>query len=190
MRLLLIGPPGSGKGTQGERLAAELGVQHIAAGDVLRAHVYGETRLGLQVAGLLREGELVPDKLITDALTPTLSAAAEAGGYILDGFPRTEAQAERLDRLGQRLDVAPQRVIHLDVDDAELQRRLLARAETQGRSDDTPDGIARRLEVFRTTTSPVVELYRERGVLIEVDGARTPDEITQLILAALSNAMA
>jgi len=190
MRLLLIGPPGSGKGTQGERLAEALEVQHIAAGDVLRAHVYGETKLGLQVAGLLKEGELVPDKLITEALTPTLSAAAEEGGYILDGFPRTVAQAERLDRLAQRLDVAPQRVIHLDVDDGELQRRLLERAQSQGRDDDTPDGIARRLEVFRTTTAPVVELYRERGVLLAVDGAQTPDEITQTILAALSDAVA
>jgi len=190
MRLLLIGPPGSGKGTQGERLADALDVEHIAAGDVLRGHVSGETKLGLEVAGLLRDGELVPDELITEALTPALSAAAEQGGYILDGFPRTLAQAERLDRLGQRLDVAPHRVIHLDVDDGELQRRLLARAETQGRSDDTPDGIARRLELFHTTTSPVLELYRERGLLITVDGARTADEITQLILAPLSDALA
>jgi adenylate kinase len=185
--IVLLGAPGSGKGTQGLRLAEALGVEHIAAGDVLRAHVYGETKLGLQVAGLLREGELVPDKLITDALTPTLTNAVAQGGYILDGFPRTVAQAHRLDRLGQRLGIAPRCIVNLDVGQAELQRRLLARAGEQGRSDDTPEVIARRLEVFRSTTAPVIDVYRDRGVLIEVDGAQAPDEITQTILAALSH---
>jgi adenylate kinase len=188
--IVLLGAPGSGKGTQGLRLAEALGVEHIAAGDVLRAHVYGETKLGLQVAGLLRAGELVPDKLVTDALTPSLATAVEQGGYILDGFPRTVAQAQRLDRLGRRLGIGPRYVVYLDVEHTELQRRLLARADEQGRSDDTPEVIARRLEVFRSATAPVMDVYRDRGALIEVDGAQAPHEITQTILAALSHAPA
>ena len=190
MRLLLIGPPGSGKGTQGERLAEALDVQHIAAGDVLRAHVYGETKLGLQVAGLLKRGRAgarQADHRCADA------DALERGGGRADtsstGSRGRVAQAQRLDRLGQRLDIAPRRVIHLDVD-ARRAAAPAARARGASRAadDDTPEVIARRLEVFRSTTAPVVDVYLDRGALIAVDGAQTPDEITQTILAALSHA--
>ncbi len=146
----------------------------------------GATELGLQVAATLRRGDLVSDELIAAALAPVLSSAAKAGeGYILDGFPRTLEQFALLERLGEQEDVAPQCVVFLDVGEDVLRHRLLTRAGEQGRSDDTPEVIARRLEVFRAETQPVIDLYQDRRVLITVNGGRTLDEITGEILALL-----
>ena len=178
MRLLLLGPPGAGKGTQGARLASALAVQHIAAGDVLRNEVERKTETGRRARRFLRAGELAPDELIIEALMPALVAAAGRGGYILDGFPRTTPQALELDRISGDLSIPLEGAVYLDVPEDELTRRLLARAEIEGRSDDTPDVIARRLEVFAATTRPMVDRYEQREILLTVDGTRPIDEIT------------
>ena len=181
MRVLLLGAPGAGKGTQGARLAEALEIQHIAAGDVLRNEVARKTRVGLRAGRFLRAGELAPDDLIIDALMPALVAAAARGGYILDGFPRTAPQARELDAISADLDVPLEAAVYLDVAEDELTRRLLARAEIEGRSDDTPDVIARRLEVFAEATRPLIDRYEQRGILLAVDGSRPVDEITKEI---------
>ena len=181
MRLLLLGAPGAGKGTQGARLADALEIQHIAAGDVLRNEVARKSRVGLRAGRFLRAGELAPDDLIIDALMPALVAAAARGGYILDGFPRTVPQARELDAISADLDVPLEAAVYLDVAEDELTRRLLARAEIEGRSDDTPDVIARRLEVFAEATRPLIDRYEQRGILLAVDGSRPVDEITSEI---------
>ena len=181
MRLLLLGAPGAGKGTQGARLADALEIQHIAAGDVLRNEVARKSRVGLRAGRFLRAGELAPDDLIIDALMPALVAAAARGGYILDGFPRTAPQARELDAISADLNVPLEAAVYLDVAEDELTRRLLARAEIEGRSDDTPDVIARRLEVFAEATRPLIDRYEQRGILLAVDGSRPVDEITSEI---------
>lgn len=181
MRLLLLGAPGAGKGTQGARLADALEIQHIAAGDVLRNEVARKSRVGLRAGRFLRAGELAPDDLIIDALMPALVAAAARGGYILDGFPRTAPQARELDAISADLGVPLEAAVYLDVAEDELTRRLLARAEIEGRSDDTPDVIARRLEVFAEATRPLIDRYEQRGILLAVDGSRPVDEITSEI---------
>jgi adenylate kinase len=181
VRLLLLGAPGAGKGTQGARLADALEIQHIAAGDVLRNEVARKSRVGLRAGRFLRAGELAPDDLIIDALMPALVAAAARGGYILDGFPRTAPQARELDAISADLDVPLEAAVYLDVAEDELTRRLLARAEIEGRSDDTPDVIARRLEVFAEATRPLIDRYEQRGILLAVDGSRPVDELTSEI---------
>ena len=181
MRLLLLGPPGAGKGTQGRRLAAVLGIQHIAAGDVLRAEVARKSAVGLRAGRFLRAGELAPDDLVVDALMPALVAAAGRGGYILDGFPRTAPQARDLDTLSSHLNIPLEAAVYIDVPEDELTRRLLARAEIEGRSDDTPDVIARRLEVFAEATRPMIDRFEQLGILVTVDGTGAVDEITNEI---------
>jgi adenylate kinase len=187
-RVLLLAPPGGGKGTQGTRLKERLGVEHLAAGDLLRAEVSGHSAAGERAAAYLARGELVPDEMIVELLAPALLAAAERGGYILDGFPRTVAQADALAALGERHGVGLQRVLYLDVPDEELVRRLLERAGEQGRADDTPEVIAHRLEVFRNETSPLIEFYERRGMLERIDGAKDVDDIQAEIVARLGSA--
>jgi adenylate kinase len=183
--VLLIGPPGSGKGTQGERLAKRLQVEHIAAGDLLRAEVAAKTPLGVQVQGFLERGELVPDAVILGLLLPRVLGAAAAGGYLLDGFPRSVDQAVEARKLADQLDASPEAVLYLDVDRAELVRRILARAEIEGRSDDNDETVANRLRVFDEATRPLVDYYRARGLLHVVDAAKDEDAVTAEILAAL-----
>lgn len=187
MNVLLIGPPGSGKGTQGERLAAHLGLEHIAAGDLLRAEVAARTPLGRQVAELMARGELVPDSVIVDLVMPRVLAASEAHGYLLDGFPRSVAQAVEARALAERAGAGPDAVIYLDVPREELVRRILARAETEGRADDNPETVANRLQVFDEATLPLVDHYRERGLLHVVDADRDPDAVTTAILDELAS---
>ncbi|MGH8862716.1 MAG: adenylate kinase family protein, partial [Jatrophihabitantaceae bacterium] len=136
MRVLLIGPPGSGKGTQGERLAGRLGVEHIAAGDLLRAEVAAQSELGRQVESMLDRGDLVPDQTIIDLVLPKVIAAAGEGGYLLDGFPRSVDQAVEARKLADQAGAGPDSVIYLDVAREELLRRILRRAQEQGRGDD------------------------------------------------------
>jgi adenylate kinase len=179
---VLLGPPGAGKGTQGARLASNVNVRHIAAGDVLRDEVDRASETGRRAGRFLRCGELVPDDLIIDALTPALVAAAGRGGYVLDGFPRTVTQARELDAIGARLNIPLEGAVYLDVPPKELRRRLLARAESEGRDDDTPEVIRRRLEVFAAMTRPVIDRYQRRGIMVTVDGTRSIGEITTEIL--------
>ena len=185
MRLLLIGPPGSGKGTQGERLSARLGIEHIAAGDLLRAEVAAGTPLGRQVQSLMQRGDLVPDSVILSLLLPKVLAAAEGNGYLLDGFPRSVDQAVEARKLAEQANAGPDAVIYLDLPREELVRRILARAEVEGRADDNPETVANRLRVFDDATHPLVDYYRERGLLQVIDANQGEDAVTDAILAAL-----
>jgi adenylate kinase len=185
VRLLLLAPPGAGKGTQGERLASWSGARHLAAGDLLRARASDGTSLGRQIAACQARGDLVPDQVVLDVLTPVVVEAAAGGGYILDGFPRTLPQAiaaaELAARLGVTLDVA----IYLHAPDTVLTRRLLDRASRSGRTDDKADVIRHRLQVFAETTGPLVPYYTERGILLAVDADQPPDSVTADIKAGL-----
>ena len=186
MRLLLLAPPGAGKGTQGDRLAARLGVRHIAAGDLLRAEARAGTPGGDQIAGFQERGDLVPDQLVIDLLLPVVIEAAAHGGYILDGFPRTLPQATAAAELGVRFDVTLDAVVYLYAPDTVLTRRLLARASQDGRVDDTADVIRHRLQVFAEMTGPLVAYYRKRGILVAVDADQPPESVTAEIQAGLS----
>jgi adenylate kinase len=161
----MLAPPGGGKGTQGVRLARELGVRHISSGDVLRAEVANDTELGREVKAHMAAGRLAPDELVTRAILPVIE---RLDGYVLDGYPRTRSQADGLD-----FDA----VVYLNVPDDEVERRLLAR----GREDDTPEVIKERLREYDEDTEPLVEHYRD--VLVEVDGDRDEDEIAAEIQA-------
>lgn len=190
MRLLLLGGPGGGKGTQGARLAERLQVEHVAAGDALRAEVARGSEIGTRVAGYLDVGELVPDDVVVDLMTPIVAAAARAGGYILDGFPRNLAQAQALDEMlreiGRGLDV----IFFFDLDDTTAKERALGRAHEEGRTDDTPETIARRLSVYHDQTEPVVEYYRTTGKLVPLHAGRTVDEVSGEIEGALATVAA
>ncbi|WP_375477968.1 adenylate kinase [uncultured Jatrophihabitans sp.] len=185
MNLLLIGPPGSGKGTQGERLAARFGLEHLAAGDLLRAEVENHTELGQQVSELMKRGDLVPDKLIIELLIPRVQAAVAANGYLLDGFPRSVEQAVEARKLAETAGAVPDAVVYLDVPRAELVRRILARAETEDRSDDNPTTVENRLRVFDEATRPLIDYYRERGLLHEIDADQDADAVTAAIVRVL-----
>ena len=185
MNVLLIGPPGSGKGTQGERLAKRLGLRHIAAGDLLRAEVAADSSLGREAQHYMDHGELVPDELMIDLLMPVVIKAAQDGGYLLDGFPRSVAQAYEARRLAVQEGAGADAAIYLDAPRDELVERILARAKVEGRTDDTPDVVRKRLAVFDEATAPLVEYYRGRGLLHAVDAARPADEVTAGILSAL-----
>jgi adenylate kinase len=181
LRLLLLAAPGGGKGTQGDRLAARYHIEHISSGDVLRAEVESGTPLGREIGGYQRSGDLVPDQIVFSLLMPRVAAAAALGGYLLDGFPRTVPQAEQAFDVARRLDFALDAAIYLNVPDEVLTERMLSR----GRPDDTPEVIKHRLEVFAQTTSPLIDYYRNRGILLEIDGSQPPDAITAEIEARL-----
>ena len=182
MRLLLLAAPGGGKGTQGERLASHFAIQHISSGDVLRAAAGTDTPVGREVASYQRRGDLVPDQIVLGLLIPVVVDAAARGGYILDGFPRTLPQAMEAFNIASELDVTLDATVYLKVPEPVLMERLLARA----RADDSAEVIRHRLQVFSETTSPLIEYYRERGILVEVDGNQAPDSITAEIISRLS----
>jgi adenylate kinase len=182
MRLMLIGAPGAGKGTQAEKLSEHFGIAHISSGDLLRQHVKDQTTIGQTIKTYVDAGDLVPDSVVMDMLRKPVVAAAEAGGYVLDGFPRTVDQAKAAFETARELGVEVQAAVHLDVPDEELIRRLLARGRG---SDDTEDVIAHRLEVFREMTIPLLDYYAGREWMFTVDGARTPDEVHEDIVGRL-----
>jgi adenylate kinase len=179
MKLLLLGPPGAGKGTQGKLLAEKLDLPHISAGDLLRAKASDGSAEGREIAAYLRRGDLVPDQLIFDVMTPVLLAATEHGGYLLDGFPRTVQQAEAAADRARRLGLAPDAVIYLHAPDDVLEQRMLQRG---GRDDDTSDVIRHRLRVFDRLTRPLIGRYRDRGILVTVDADQPADTVTDEIL--------
>ena len=186
MNVLLIGPPGSGKGTQGDRLAERLGLEHIAAGDLLRAEVTADTVLGRRVTDYMRRGDLVPDIVILSLLMPKVLAAADSQGYLLDGFPRSVEQAVEARNLAEQAGASPDAVIYLDAPRDVLVARIVARAEIEGRSDDNLETVTNRLRVFDEATAPLVDYYRGRGLLHVVNADQHEDEVTAEILAALS----
>jgi adenylate kinase len=186
MKVLLIGPPGSGKGTQGARLSERLGLQHIATGDLLRKEVSEGSELGRKVSSYIERGELVPDDVIIGLVLPMVRAAVEHGrGYLLDGFPRSVDQVQLVRAIVDDEDASADHAIYLDAPRAELVRRILARAEVEGRSDDTADVIENRLQIFDDETRPLVDYYRGRGVLRMVDAMQPPEDVTEQIIAAL-----
>jgi adenylate kinase len=182
VRLLLIGAPGSGKGTQATRLAEHFGLTHISSGDLLRQHVTEGTPLGKEVQQYVTRGDLVPDTLLMDVLRKPVVAASKSGGYILDGFPRTVEQAQIAYAVAKDLGVEAQVAVHLDVARGELVRRLLARGRG---SDDTEEVIEHRLEVYMEHTVPMLDYYELREELVRVDGGRTPDEVSWALVSQL-----
>ncbi|HET8897297.1 MAG TPA: adenylate kinase [Rhodanobacteraceae bacterium] len=185
MRLVLIGAPGSGKGTQAERLKTALGVPHISTGDLLRAAVKAGTPLGLKAKAVMDAGQLVSDDVVLGMLEERVSLPDAAAGFILDGYPRNLAQADALDtllaRLGQPLDA----VVSLDVPFDAIVERCRLRFEAEGRADDNPDTVRKRLGVFAEQTAPVADYYRQRGQLQHVAGVGAMDEVFARILAVL-----
>jgi adenylate kinase len=187
MNLMLIGPPGSGKGTQGQRLSDRFGLAHIAAGDMLRAEVEAETPIGKAVSDYLDRGELVPDEIIIELLMPAVVHAVDRSGYVLDGFPRSVGQAQVARKLAEEVGATPHAVVYLEASRDELIRRILERASIEGRSDDNEETISNRLEVFDEATHPLVDYYRSRGLLHVVDANQSEDEVTEHILAAIAH---
>ena len=188
MRLLLIGAPGAGKGTQADRIAAHFGVVHISSGDLLRRHVADGTAIGRAAKEYMDRGELVPNTLVLDMLRKPVVAAAEAGGYVLDGFPRTVDQARAAYGVAKELGVAVQLAILLDVKREELVQRLLARGKTSGRSDDNAETIERRQQVYEEQTEPLLNYYRGRERLVVVNGDRPVDEVTWSVIVQVQRA--
>lgn len=186
IRLLLIGAPGAGKGTQAERLANIFKIPAISTGDIFRHNVKNETELGKQAKAFMDRGEYVPDSLTNDLVRDRLSQADATEGFLLDGYPRTGDQVEELDSIlaaqGTKLDV----VVQLTADTDEVVRRLLNRAIEQGRADDTEDVIRRRLEVYEEQTAPLISVYAQRGLVVMIDGLGEVAEVTGRILEALS----
>ena len=184
-RLLLLGPPGAGKGTQAERLVKKLRIPQISTGDMLREAVAAQTEIGLRAQSIMERGELVPDEIVIGVARERLSREDARVGFILDGFPRTVNQARALDALLEGLGSKLDRCVALVADEPAVIARLLKRAEIEGRSDDNEATIRRRLCVYREQTEPLIEYYRGRDVLTEVDGMGTIDEIEKRIEEAL-----
>jgi adenylate kinase len=187
MRVVLLGPPAAGKGTQASRLVGRFGGVHIDTGDILRVNAEHDTELGRRARAYMERGELVPDGVVIDTVLDRVAEVDCADGFALDGFPRTVAQAEALDRhlheLGRPLDAT----VSLEVDEDELRRRLAERAREQDRADDEDEqAIRQRLELFARETEPLVDYYRHRGLLVPVDAACEIDEVTERIAGALA----
>lgn len=187
MRLVLLGPPGSGKGTQAARLTDHLQVPHISTGDLLRAEVAAGSPLGAQARAVMERGDLVSDEILLGMLESRFSREDTANGFILDGYPRNQAQADALGQLlgkmGQRMDFA----VQLAVPNELLVERIAGRAAAEGRADDTPESVRTRLQVYDSQTAPVIEYYRGHGQLTVVDGVGSLDEVTARLVAALEH---
>ena len=185
MRLVLLGAPGSGKGTQAARLKEHLQVPHISTGDLLRAEVAG-SKLGLAAKEIMARGELVSDAILLGMLEDRFSRPDTSGGFILDGYPRNLAQASALGDLLERIGQPMDRAVQLDVDTELLIERIAGRAKAEGRADDNPESVRKRLAIYNEQTAPVVEYYRQHGMLTVVDGVGTLDEVFTRILEAIA----
>ncbi len=185
MRIVLLGAPGSGKGTQARRLKGELGIAHISTGDLLRAAVKAGTPLGLKAKAVMEAGQLVSDDIVLGLLEERLAQPDTDPGFILDGYPRNLAQANALDALLTRLKRPLDAVVKLNVPDADIIRRCRIRFEQEHRADDNPDTVRRRLAVYAEQTAPVAGFYAERGLLTEIDGVGEIEAIGDRVLAAL-----
>lgn len=185
MNLLVLGPQGSGKGTQATRLAEERGIPHVSTGEMFRSAIAAQTDLGRRVEPILASGDLVPDDLTIALIRERLSEPDAAGGFVLDGFPRNLAQAEALDAMLAGLGKSLDAILFFDLTDEIALDRLLGRARDEGRDDDTPDVIARRLAIYHDQTEPVVEYYRATGKLVPLRAERSIDEVSVEIGEAL-----
>ena len=186
MRLVLLGAPGSGKGTQATRLREHLQVPHISTGDLLRAEVAAGSKLGLEAKGIMARGDLVSDAILLGMLEARLSRPDTANGFILDGYPRNLAQANALADLLARIDQPMDCAVQLDVDSELLIQRIAGRAKAEGRADDNPESVRKRLAIYNEQTAPVVEYYRQHGMLSVVDGVGTLDAVFTRILEAIA----
>ncbi|CAB4613387.1 unannotated protein [freshwater metagenome] len=185
MRLVIMGPPGAGKGTQADGLATRLGIPHISTGDIFRANVTQGTPLGIEAKRYMDAGEYVPDGVTNAMVRDRLSQDDCRPGFLLDGYPRTLEQVGELDEMLKSDGLAVDRAVELTVVVDEVVTRLLKRAQEQGRADDTEDVIRRRLEVYAEQTAPLTAVYESRGILVRVDGMGTVDEVTARLLIAL-----
>jgi adenylate kinase len=185
-RLLIVGPPGSGKGTQATFIADAFGVPAISTGDIFRHHITNQTELGVRVKAIVDAGDYVPDDLTNELVADRLSEPDAAKGFLLDGYPRTLDQVRFLDEL-LASDGKLEAVIRLTADQDELVRRLTHRAHEQGRADDTEEAIRHRQNVYTQQTAPILDVYRERGLLVEVDGIGSVDEVAARIREALAS---
>lgn len=184
-RILIFGPPGVGKGTQGSRLAAALGVPAVSTGDLFRDHVRRGTELGRRSQALIAAGDYVPDSVTSAMLAERLQQADTAPGFLLDGYPRTAAQVAELDRMLVEHGGALDAVVLLEAPADELERRLVARAHEDGRADDTPEVVRHRLALYERETAPLAEIYAGLDLLIRVDGTGTIDEVQERLLEAM-----
>lgn len=185
MRLLIMGPQGVGKGTQAALLAEHYGIPAISTGDIFRANIKGKTELGLKVIAYMDKGELVPDELTNSIVKDRLAQDDTKNGWILDGYPRNAAQVEALDAMLEELGTPLDAVVALDADHDVLMARIAKRAEEQGRTDDTPDAIAKRLATYAKETAPLLDTYKSRGQLVAIDGVGEIDAIQKNIVEAL-----
>ncbi len=186
-RLVLLGPPGAGKGTQAAFIAERFGIPAISTGDIFRANVSEGTELGVEAKRYMDAGEYVPDEVTNKMVRNRIREDDATGGFLLDGYPRTVAQVDELDRMlgetGHGLDA----VVVLTVDSEELIQRLLQRAQIEGRADDTEDVIRHRLDVYAEQTAPISDVYSQRGLLARVDGIGEVDEVTERLLVAIGS---
>lgn len=185
MRIILMGPPGVGKGTQAKNIVEKYGIVHLSTGDILRAEVGGKTDLGEKAKVYMDAGQLVPDELLLDMMEKRLQQDDCKKGYLLDGFPRTIPQADGLEKIMDKINHSIDFVISLTADEDELVKRLVLRGLESGRSDDTEEVIKERQQVYWKLTAPLLEFYKDRDSLYEVDGLGTISEITDRILKVL-----
>jgi adenylate kinase len=185
LNILLLGPQGAGKGTQGRLISAEYGIPHIATGDILRAAIVAGTEVGRKAEPLLNSGQLVPDEIMIGLIRDRLAQEDTQRGFVLDGFPRTVAQAEALDAMLEKIERPLKVVFEFQVPEEISVERLRRRAEEEGRADDTPEAIRTRLRLYREQTEPLVEHYRARGDLVGLPADRTVDEVFADIQRAL-----
>ena len=185
-RLLMLGPPGAGKGTQAQRLVKSLGVPQISTGEMLRDAVAAKTAVGLQAQAVMARGDLVSDEIVIAVAEQRLAAPDARRGFILDGFPRTPGQAAALDAMLARLGTPLERCIALTVDEEKIVRRLIKRAQIEGRSDDSEETVRKRLKVYHAQTEPLIAHYSGQGIVRSVDGLGTVDAVAKRIEEALS----
>lgn len=185
MRIVLLGAPGSGKGTQAALLEKRLGVPHISTGVLFRKAVRNKTPLGKRIKTIMDSGELVPDDLTVELLKERMERDDTRDGFILDGYPRTLAQAEALDVLLEKLGMPVQEAIQIDVDTNEVIARIARRAAEQGRSDDTEEVLRNRMQIYEEQTAPVIDYYAEKGLLTQVLGTGAIEDVLELILSVL-----
>jgi adenylate kinase len=189
--LILFGPPGSGKGTQSEKIVERFGLIHLSTGNLLRQEIADKTPLGLEAKNFMDKGQLVPDEVVIGMIDSCLEKHSDARGFLFDGFPRTAAQAEALDKLLALKKTSITKVIALDVLEEELIRRLLKRGETSGRSDDTSEEVIRkRFLVYKNETEPVADYYKEQGKFIAIKGIGTVEEIFEALSTSIETEMA
>ncbi len=187
--LILFGPPGSGKGTQATKIAEKYGFAHVSTGEIFRSEMRNETPLGVKVKGIVESGELVPDEVLVEILEAGIAKHEDADGIIFDGYPRTLQQAKDMDTIMEKRNDTINLVLALEVDDEEIIKRLLKRAELEGRKDDTREVIENRIEVYNNQTQPLIDYYKEKGLFRSVNGIGTIDEIFESICREVDKAL-